>query len=317
MQITQSAAASRGLKDRSILFPVFSGLSVALKRGHIVQDAECRYEQAMLRRYVQETKIHGDPINIIHAMTLQAEMYARFGNYAMALEFHQNEIEKLYDVDDHSLDLCDEYGSDLGALSFACSTLWNLQLGNTEAALGTCWFLIEEIMPKIEKRNVHASFLIMYPIVWVMKENGFALEAREYFDEYVCAAYAEYYGGGRPTFFLPLYDPILMLLDLAGNEDPDPEMLEEYFDWGIDVDNLGFGTLINSKTGELGRTADSIAAEVCYLLAQKSEDKDISTALIANGIEVAEEDLEFTKEKKMILAEHCVVNMLENLNSFK
>ena len=287
---------------------------MALKRGHIVQDPQCRYEQAMIRRYVQETKLFGDPIHIIHAITLQAEMHGRLGNFDLAIESHK-QLEPVYNVEDHSIGLCDEYGSDLGAQSFASSCLWNVHLGKTDEALGTCWFVIEELMPKIEKRNVHASFMIMYPILWVMKENGFALEAREYFEEFVCEAYNEYYGEGRSTFFLPLYDPVLMLLDLAGNADVDEMMVEEYLEWALDIDNLGFGTLINSKTGELGRTADSVSAEICFLLASHVDDEDDRATLTENGMEVATGDLDNMKGKKLVLAEACLEVVLSNLKN--
>jgi hypothetical protein len=317
LRVTQATKSSKQLKDRSILFPVFIGLSTALKRGHIVQDAECRYEKAMLRRYVQEAKVHGDPNNCIHAMYLQADMFARFGEYENAVEVQKTEIEPLYNIEAHSLDLCDEYESDLGAQSFSNCAMWNMQLGRTDDALGISWFVVEELMPKIEKRNVHASFLVLFPIMWVMKENEFALEARDFFDEYVCDAYTEYFGEGRSTFFLPLYDPVMMLLDLTGNADTDEEMMEEYVDWAIDVDNLGFGTLINSKTGEMGRTADSIAAEICYILAQRVEDEDQKATLIENGLEIASEDLEFTQEKKLEIAEHYSAKVLEKLRSLE
>lgn len=313
-KITQAAAASKELVDRSILFPVFTGLSLALKRGHIVQDAECKYEQAMLRRYVQETKLHGDPIYIIHSISLRAEMYSRFGDYQRALAT-LNEIESLYDVEEHSLDLCDEYGCDLGAQSLASSSMWYVQLGRTEDALSMCWYVVECLMTKIEKRNVHASFTVLFPVLWVLKENGFALEAREAFETFVCEAYTQHYGEGRSTFFLPLYDPILMLLDLSGDDNQDPEMLEEYYEWALDIDNLGFGTLINSKTGELGRTADSIAAEICYILSQKTEDEEVSDTLIENGVEIAAEDIEFAREKNFVLAENVTADVLRKLGN--
>ena len=268
----------------------------------------------MLRRYVQETQLQGESVHVIHAMFLQAEMYSRLGDFTKALEVHK-QLALLYDVEEHSILLCEHYGNDFGALSFASSTLWNLQLDREEEALGASWFVIEEILPKLEKRNVHGSFMILFPILWVLKENGFALEAREYFEEFVCEPYSEYFGEGRSTFFLPLYDPILMLLDLAGSADADEIVLDEYLEWALDVDNLGFGTLINSKTGELGRTADSIAAEICYLLAQIVNDEEAKITLIENGIEVATEDSQFTKEKGMVLAECCASNMLANLEN--
>lgn len=270
----------------------------------------------MIRRYTQETKVHGDPIFIIHAIFLQAEFCSRFGEYERAIEC-QREIEPLYDPEEHSLDLIDEYGSDIAAQSFSNSALWYLELKEAEASLGTCWYVLEEIIPKIETKDVHTAFLIVYPVLWALKECGFALEAREAFGHIVCEAYEEYYGEGRSTFYLPLYEPILMLLDLSGNPSIDDETLEEYLDWAQDIDNLGFGVLINSKTGELGKTADSISAEICYLLSQRLPESDpIRSDMIDYGIRIATDDVEFTRSKNMVLAAqstnevlHCLERM--------
>jgi len=313
LKITQAAKSSRQLKDRSILFPVFVGLSEALKRGHIVQDDECKYEKAMLRRYVQETKIHGDAVKCLHAMVVQVEMFSRLGEFENAIECHKTEIESLYEVGLHSMSLCDEYDSDIAAQSFSSRAMWHMQTNQVDDAQEICWYVLEEVMPKIEKRNVHAAFLIMFPVMWVMKDNDFAIEARDFFAEYVCEAYTEYFGEGRSTFFLPLYDPVMMLLDLAGNTDTDEEMLEEYIGWAVDPDNLGFGTLINTKTGEMGRTADSIAAEICLILAERVDNRQTRATLIGNGIEVAMEDSEFTKQHNLITARGYSARVLEKL----
>ena len=318
LKIIQAAKSARQFKDRSILFPVFTGLSQALKRGHIVQDAECKYEKAMLRRYVQEATIHGDPVKTLHALTLQVDMFARIGDFESAIQCHKTEIEPLYDVGVHSLDLCDEYESDIGAQSFSNRAMWHTRTEEGDDAQAMCWFVCEELMPKIEKRNVHAAFLIMFPVIWVMKDNDFAIEARDFFNEYVCEAYTDFFGEGRSTLFLPLYDPVMMLLDLSGSTDTDEDMMEEYVAWAVESDNLAFGTLLNTKTGEMGRTADSIAAEICYILAQKVDDPETRAALIKNGIDVATEDLEFTQEKDLIIAElysAMVVEKLEKLES--
>jgi len=158
--------------------------------------------------------------------------------------------------------------------------------------------------------------MTIFPALWVMKENGFALEVREYFEEFVCEPYEKYYGEGRSTFFLPMYDPIMMLLDLSGKADVDQMMVEEYLEWALDVDNLGFGTLLNAKTGELGRTADSIAGEICYLLAQHVEDEDDRNILLQNAIDVIQEDIEFTKKHKLILAQLYSEKLLTSLEHF-
>ena len=53
----------------------------------------------MIRRYTQESKLHGDAIYIIHAIHLQAEFCSRFGQYERAIEC-QREIEPLYDPEE-------------------------------------------------------------------------------------------------------------------------------------------------------------------------------------------------------------------------
>jgi len=59
----QLAPASADLKDRSITFPVFSGIFSLFKQGEIDQDKECTYEQEIVRLFVAETKLHGDPVS--------------------------------------------------------------------------------------------------------------------------------------------------------------------------------------------------------------------------------------------------------------
>ena len=109
LKLTQIAKCSAQLLDRSILFPVFDGLASAVKNGHIKQDSECRYEKAMLRRYMQETTLHGDPMYIIHALTLQADMYGRLGEYEQAIQV-QTGLSEVYNPELFSMDLCDIYG---------------------------------------------------------------------------------------------------------------------------------------------------------------------------------------------------------------
>ena len=146
-----------------------------------------------------------------------------------------------------------------------------------------------------------------------MKESGLSAEALDCFEEFVCDAYTNHFGEGRSTFFLPLYDCVLMLLDLSSGHEIEEDLLEEYLEWALDVDNLAFGMLLNAKTGELGRTADSISAEICYLLAAMVDNEEDQLTLLENGIEVAQEDLEFAQSQNMILAEYCATNLLASL----
>ncbi len=67
LQIIEKCPASAQMTDRSISFTLFSGLFVLLKFGMIEQDKECTYEQDIVRRFVEETKFHGDPVSSLYA----------------------------------------------------------------------------------------------------------------------------------------------------------------------------------------------------------------------------------------------------------
>jgi tetratricopeptide (TPR) repeat protein len=315
LKITQIAKCSSQLEDRSILFPVFNGLASAVKNGHIKQDSECKYEKAMLRRYMQETRLHGDPIYIIHALTLQADMYGRLGEYEKAIEI-QIALSQVYNGEFFSMDLCDIYGVDIGAQCLASGALWRMQLDMTEEALSICRFVISTVLPQIERRNVHASFMVLYPVLLVMMECGQTSEARNHFEKFICEPFTEL-PQGMSSFFFPMYDPILMLLDLKGGEKLDQSILDDYLEWASDSDNLSLGENINARTAEMGRTADSISAEICYLLARTIQEPNQHKQLVEYGRNVATNDLDFVKDKGTKLAKlysHTVHTNLEALN---
>lgn len=314
LKITQIAKCSSQLEDRSILFPVFDGLASAVKNGHIKQDSECRYEKAMLRRYMQETRLHGDPIYIIHALTLQADMYGRLGEYEKAIEI-QTALSQVYNGEFFSTDLCDVYGVDIGAQCLASGALWRMQLDMTEEALSICRFVISTVLPQIERRNVHASFMVLYPVLLVLMECGLTSQARDHFEKFICEPFTEL-PQGMSSFFFPMYDPILMLLDLKGGEELDQAILDDYLEWASDSDNLSLGENINARTAEMGRTADSISAEICYLLARIAKEPNQHKQLVEFGRIVATNDLDFVKDKGTKLAKlysHTVHTNLEAL----
>lgn len=313
LRITQTAKAASELRDRSILFPVFSGLSTALKTGYIVQDGELKYEKAMLRRYMQETRLYDDPIYIMHALTLQADMYSRLGEFDTAIEA-QRGVSQIYNVEFFSTDLCNQYGSDIAAECMARSALWHLQLDQMDEALSICRYVTREILSRLERRNVHAIFMVLYPILWVLVEGGCAREARDSFEMFVCQPFTEM-PQGMSTFFLSLYDPILMLLDLHSNGDIDGAVIDDYVEWASETDNLTCSDPINMKTAEMGRSGNSIAAEVCYLLAQRTHNLTDRSRMVENGRKVATDDARLMREKGIALAGHCSLNLLNNLET--
>lgn len=318
----QASPSARYIRDRAIIFPIFSGLFLALKFGQIEQDEERRYEQNLVRRFVAETKLHGDPVHYTRALAMQAEMYGNLRNFPLAFEAFE-ELKRNYDANTLTSDICAAYGSDRSAQCFGLSALWYSQQGDMDAAEKMCKYVFDILMPKMEMRNVHNSALIIYPTIWVMKDLGRCMEVLEIFVKYVVEAFDEYLGEGAFTFCLPVYDPVMMLLDLCENKDSDEcENFEDFVAWGLEEDNLRFGTVINNSLGGYGRDCNSIASEICLLLAQRKEfDDDFDDAekaetratLVTNGLVIARESMAFTIEKKMYAAQMQVKPVLEAL----
>mmetsp|Transcript_14864 Transcript_14864/g.20999 ORF Transcript_14864/g.20999 Transcript_14864/m.20999 type:complete len:1620 (-) Transcript_14864:2986-7845(-) len=315
LKIYQEAPAGNEIEDRSIVFPIFSGLFVALKFGQIEQDKECTYEQNLVKKFVHETRLNGDPVHYTRALAMQGEMYGRLGNFEKAFEAH-HELERVYNVDEHSAGICKAYGSDRSGQSYGASASWFVQQGKVEEALRTCQYVIDELMPKMEPRNVHNSAIMIYPTIWIMKDNGLALEARENFKRLVVDAFNEHYGEGAFTFCLPVYEPVLMLLDLAGKQDTNVENFDEYVEWALNDENLRFGKVINNSLGNFGRCSDSISAEICLLLAKRIQDPDQKIKIVKNGLAVARESVELTETKGMIVSYKQVKPVLDELESF-
>ena len=318
----QASPSARYIRDRAIIFPIFSGLFLALKFGQIEQDEDRRYEQNLVRRFVAETKLHGDPIHYTRALSMQAEMYGNLRDFPHAFEAFE-ELKRTYDVDKHSAEICAAYGSDRSAQCYGLSALWHMQLGNVKAAEEACYYVFENLMPKMPVRNVHNSALMLYPTMWVMKDLGRSMEALEIFVKYVVEAFDEYLGEGAFTFCLPVYDPVMMLLDLFENRDNDEcENFEDFVAWGLEEENLRFGTVINNSLGSFGRDCNSIASEICLLLAMRKEFEDdlddiekaeTRATLVMNGLVIARESMAFTTEKKMYAAQMQIKPVLDSL----
>lgn len=314
LNILQSAKKSKDLKDRTIVFPIFNGLFSALKFGQIDQDDKCSYEEALVRQYVHETRLHGDPIHHSRSLAMQGELYGRLALYDKAFAA-KDEMDQCYDPKTMSAELCAAYGSDRCAQLYCMSILWHKAKYENEKAVDMCWYIVNELIPLMDLRNVHNSCMIMFPVIWTLRDNGYAVEARNHFTRIVVDSFDEHYGDGRSTFCLPVYDPILMLLDLTGGGNENDENIAEYVDWALGEENLRFGTVINCSLGSFGRCADSITAEICYLLAKELDLGDEKRVLTQNGLDIAMEVIFLTEKKHLIHARREIEPIYQQLSN--
>lgn len=294
LNLIHKAPSSVLLEDRSIIFPVFSGLFDALRFG---QNEDLQYEQGLVNMFLRETSLYKDSIHYARALSMQTEMFAKHGDFKIALETAQKLCE-IYDVEEHTALISKTYGSDRCGQCISQIALWSEQLHNTEGAMDICDFVVDDLLPKMDPQNVQNLFHVLYPIIGVMKNHGRAIEASEIFEKYVIENFQERYAIHHGlTSDKPLHMPIMALLDIIGT-DCKTSRLTEYSKWMLVEPNGLFDAELNFITGGLGRTADSLTAEICLLLAQHSTDRGEKSFLIRKGFKVARSAIEVTRQRE-------------------
>lgn len=279
--------------------------------GKIEQDNECSYEQGLVEMFVLETRLHGDPVHYGRALGMKAEHFARLGKLSESLDvFHL--LAEIYNVDKHSAAICKAYGSDRCAQVFSLSVTWNLLLGNERKAKETCDFVLNNLLGKMDLRNVHNTLMILYPILFVMKDWGEAKRMRRLLNEMIVTPFYEHYGDGGSTPLVFLYKPLDMLLEVC--EEGNIDDLSEKVDWILQEGNGLLGDFIDRTMGTSGRTGASITAEICLCLARRVDDIQKKQQLIAKGAALARRsDQVCLRDPKMPFAHAQTVPVLTAL----
>jgi hypothetical protein len=247
--------------------------------------------------FVRETKLYGDQIHIVRALAMQAEMLGGHRKFEAALQTCQ-QLLAVFNVREHSAHMVDAYGVDHGCECIAQSATWKMRTGRVQEAVKTCEYVINELVPQMDTRNVQNTFFVLYPILWVLKDCGMAQLAVTTFDRVIFQAFTRFImDGGGETPDRATHKPIQVLLELCAT-DCSTEHIGDYVEWAADEANGQFDAELNSYTGSLGRTADSITAEICLLLAQRGQcDQLLLEKLVNKGFDLARASLKMTRAK--------------------
>jgi hypothetical protein len=295
--------------DRSIAFPLFVGLFSAIECGLLEQDHELTFEHELVSRFVQESCLHGDPVHYSRALAMEADFRCRLGQFQEAVLVH-SKLVKVYDPKEHSVSVTKAYGGDVVAQCFGQSATWYSQIDEPEAALEVCLYVKNYLLPTMARHDVHNSMLILYPVLWVLKDNGRAAEAKQMFKRYLLDAVQDC--NNEAFLFRPLLEPIRMLLDLAAGETTEMDR-HRMVEWALNVENLRFDLSLNCTMGHLARCPDSISAEICLLLARIHVNEDIVSTLIRTGFTIADETLTLAEERRLRVASCQILPVYRNL----
>uniref|UniRef100_A0A7S2PG96 Tetratricopeptide repeat protein 38 n=1 Tax=Leptocylindrus danicus TaxID=163516 RepID=A0A7S2PG96_9STRA len=302
----QEVPVSDQIKDRTIVFSIVSGICLCLKWGTIKDDDSSTFEEQLVQRFIHEARLNGDAAHTSRALALQGVLLGRLGRYADAIQSH-TELELVYDATKHSANISKSYGSDRAAQNWGLCAQWCDVQNDKEGAFKRIDFLVEHILPSQEERNIHNMFMILFPVIWVMKNHGKALQAKELFEGYIVKRFMEFYGKDGRFCFLRFFDIVLVLLELtirdAGERNGD-QTYEEMTDWVLEQEFAMFNDraerLIN-----LGRDGRSLVAEICLRLVRRPElSRSKRAELMEKGLNFARESWRYLNAEQE--ARRCV-----------
>lgn len=138
-------------------------------------------------------------------------------------------------------------------------------------------YIINQLMPKMDQRDVHNAFVILIPLVWVLIDKGDARRADDVFLGFVCNNYDKFYGddSSSSTYYFHLYKPVRFLLRLACNiegtsaglSNDATAQFDDIESWIFSDDFSTCQRYLASYMCALGKDANCILAEICCLLA--------------------------------------------------
>lgn len=308
LKVVDEAPAKRSLKDRSVIFQVYSFAATVVKGGRMAPphgQNPAEFEMSLVSKYVCETR-H----SIYHhcrSLCLRAEVWAKCKEFDKALAV-LDEVKSLYDPGMHSTAISNDYGSDHCANTISLSSLWLLYLDRPTDALKTSNDVIACILPAIDGRNNMLGLtLLLMPVVFVLKFHGEEERAQRLFDESIAQAF----GNDSKSPAKAIIRPVMMLLTLARIESRTPvadtngDATPHYADLNADIAWMLEGEEKVTDWSDtiftnIGWSPYSILADVCLHLAlqvsknKKNCDPNTKAALIGEGLRFFE-----LAEKKM------------------
>ena len=263
--------------------------------GAIKDDAECSFEKSMCKSFVEQARLNGDPVHYGRALAMEAEILGRLGNFEDALKIVER-IKPIYDIKTQHEAICKAYGSDRVAQAFSHSVNVYTALGRNEEALNTCKYIVEEIIPFSDPKNVHNSICLLYSVIISLKENGLSQRAQAVFQKRIITPFEEYFGQGGSTFSKPLFKPISVLLELQIQKEPVIETIEEYTTWALD-ENFSETSMLAQEAAFSTFSASPFAllSEICFSLGKIHHDIEKKYRLIQKAISWMEKSDESTR----------------------
>lgn len=278
------------------MFPIYSGLFFLLKYGGTIDPSEAQlYEENLVSNFVEQTRLHGDPVHFSRSLAMQGEFFSRQGRYEDALKCHEK-LKCVYDVKKHSALVVDAYASDRSAQNFGNGANSLYRLGRKEEAVEVSLIILDELMPQMDLRNVHNSMIMIYPSIWILKNERMFKKVASYLEIYVFEPFKEHFGEDGKTFTLPLFKPLKTLFSALMFENGDTDKLDDrLIPLALEPDSFEISNSVDNSMASFGCSGSAICAEACLILSKHTDDQEIVKQLVTKGWNLVQKAIKASK----------------------
>ncbi len=181
----------------------------------------------------------------------------------------------------------------------------SFKLGRDEYSHEIINIILEKMMPRTNSRNIDNSLLLIYPILWILKEERMSKKASLVLEEFVLEPSQRYSGGlarliSSQSFLLAsVYKPLGVLFNILMYLEGEVKSLDgDLLLWALDPDSFKFTESVDETLATNGRCASSVGAEICLLLVQNHHnlDKKKKKFLVEKGWGMAQKALKRARE---------------------
>ena len=262
----------------SIIFPVYNWVGMLIKGGTIDQDDMCSLEVDLAKRYCHEAQVQA--YHYARALGFLAEMCGRTGRYSEAFEYF-NIMEKVYMKETHPELLNKAYKVDRCALVFAMAALWEMKEGRKDKAIERVNFVIENIIPSYDKKDIIRLYSIIVYIIRVLKWSGRVDQAIKVYTKFLPPEAENHFAVGI------FYKPMLLVLKICDGSPVQysKEDMDSDIELALQYDPHDFGDNIFTADGW---SMKSLGAEICLHLASKLPPGDaVRESLVNKGLKMS------------------------------
>merc|ERR1712048_1144531 len=107
------------------------------------------------------------------------------------------EMHRVYSCGSYSQEISASYGSDRAVQCYGVATIWYALLGKKEKVESLTDYVLNNLLPQLDLKAVHNTFMLLFPVLCTMKRRGMFQEARHVFSVNITEKFKQHFGEGK------------------------------------------------------------------------------------------------------------------------